>query len=64
MTKRPIRVLTIGHSHGVALNQQVPAVLARNPHVDLTLAAPTFHYGDLRRIALELFAQLCESRTS
>lgn len=53
MTKRPIRVLTIGHSYVVALNQQVPAALARNPQVDLTLAAPTFHYGDLRRIPLE-----------
>ena len=53
MTKRPIRVLTIGHSYVVALNQQVPAALARNPSIDLTLAAPTFHYGDLRRIHLE-----------
>ena len=53
MTQRPIRVLTIGHSYVVALNQQVPAALARNPGIDLTLAAPTFHYGDLRRIHLE-----------
>ncbi len=37
----------------VALNQQVPAALARNPSIELTLAAPTFHYGDLRRIHLE-----------
>lgn len=49
----PLRVLTIGHSYVVGLNQAVPATVASNPDVDLTLAAPEFHYGDLRRIHLE-----------
>ncbi len=48
-----MRVLTIGHSYVVALNQAVPAAVAQDPDVELTLAAPTFHYGDLRRIHLE-----------
>ena len=51
--ERALRVLTIGHSYVVALNQAVPAAIARDPRVDLTLAAPRFHYGDLRRINLE-----------
>lgn len=49
----PLRVLTIGHSYVVALNQRVPAAVAQDPRVSLTLAAPAFHYGDLRRIRLE-----------
>lgn len=49
----PLRVLTVGHSYVVALNQRVPAAIARDPRVVLTLAAPSFHYGDLRRIRLE-----------
>ena len=50
---RSLRVLTIGHSYVVALNQAVPAAIARDPRIELTLAAPRFHYGDLRRIHLE-----------
>ncbi len=40
-----LRVLTIGHSYVVALNQAVPAAIAQNPDVDVTVAAPSFHYG-------------------
>ncbi len=54
MTVRPLKVLTIGHSYVVGLNQAVPAAIARDPSIELTLAAPTFHYGDLRRIFLEI----------
>lgn len=49
----PLRVLTIGHSYVVALNQRVPAAIANDSRIDLTLAAPRFHYGDLRRLHLE-----------
>ena len=48
-----LRVLTIGHSYVVALNQAVPAAIAKDPDVDITVAAPSFHYGDLRRLKLE-----------
>jgi len=48
-----LRVLTIGHSYVVALNQAVPAAIAKDPDVDVTVAAPSFHYGDLRRLKLE-----------
>lgn len=49
----PLRVLTIGHSYVVGLNQAVAAEIARDPGIALTLAAPSFYYGDLRRIHLE-----------
>lgn len=52
MSKK-LRVLTIGHSYVVALNQAVPAAIAKDPDVDVTVAAPSFHYGDLRRLKLE-----------
>ncbi len=55
-TTRPLRVLTIGHSYVVALNQRVPAAVAADSRIRLTLAAPRFHYGDLRRITLEKIA--------
>ncbi len=48
-----LRVLTIGHSYVVAQNQAVPAAIARDPCIDLTLAAPTYHYGDLQPLELE-----------
>ncbi len=35
----------------VALNQAVPAAIAKDPDVDVTVAAPSFHYGDLRLAA-------------
>ncbi|MEE8115851.1 MAG: glycosyltransferase [Gemmatimonadales bacterium] len=46
-------MLTICHSYVVAQNQRVPAMIAGDPRIELTLAAPQFHYGDLRRITLE-----------
>lgn len=48
-----LRVLTVGHSYVVALNQAVPKAIARDGRIELTLAAPRFHYGDLRRLRLE-----------
>ncbi len=48
-----LRVLTIGHSYVVATNQAVPAAIAKDPDIDVTVAAPRFHYGDLRRLKLE-----------
>ncbi len=54
MTRPPIKVLTIGHSYVVGLNQAVPAAIAQDESIDLTLAAPKFHYGDLRRVHLEV----------
>lgn len=48
-----LRVLTIGHSYVVAQNQAVPAAIAKDPRIDLTLAAPRFHHGDLQRLHLE-----------
>jgi glycosyltransferase involved in cell wall biosynthesis len=53
MTSRPVRVLTIGHSYVVGLNQRVPGAVAIDPRIDLTLAAPSYHHGDLRRLFLE-----------
>lgn len=47
-----LRVLTIGHSYVVGLNQAVAAQTAKDPNIDLTLAAPTYDYGDLRRLRL------------
>ncbi len=48
-----LRVLTIGHSYVVTQNQAVPAAIATDPRIDLTLAAPTYHYGDLQPLKLE-----------
>ena len=48
-----LRVLTIGHSYVVAQNQAVPAAIARDPRIELTLAAPSYHHGDLQPLKLE-----------
>lgn len=37
----------------VAQNRSVPGAIAERHDIDLTVGAPTFHYGDLRRIHLE-----------
>ncbi len=50
---RPVRILTIGHSYVVAGNRAIMARVAREPGVELTIAAPKFHHGDLRPIFLE-----------
>lgn len=53
LVSRPLRVLSIGHSYVVALNRAVMREVARDPGIDLTVAAPTFFHGDLRPIPLE-----------
>jgi phosphatidyl-myo-inositol dimannoside synthase len=50
---RRLRVLTIGHSYCVALNRALVREVARGPDFDITVAAPSFFYGDLRPIVLE-----------
>ncbi len=53
MTTRPLRVLTLGHSYVVGTNHAVPAALASTHGVEVTVAAPAYHHGDLRRVHLE-----------
>ena len=48
-----LRVLTIGHSYVVALNRAVMARVARDPRIELTVAAPAFFRGDLRPLELQ-----------
>jgi glycosyltransferase involved in cell wall biosynthesis len=50
---RPLRVLTIGHSYVVAVNRSVPREVDCDPEFDVTVGAPRFFHGDLRRIRLE-----------
>lgn len=50
---RPLRILTIGHSYGIAMNRGVVREVARDPNFDVTVAAPRFFHGDLRPIAVE-----------
>jgi len=52
MSKR-LRVLTIGHSYCVALNRALIREVALGPDFEITVAAPSFFYGDLRPIVLE-----------
>jgi phosphatidyl-myo-inositol dimannoside synthase len=48
-----LRVLTIGHSYCVAMNRALVREVARDPDVDITVAAPRFFHGDLRPIVME-----------
>jgi glycosyltransferase involved in cell wall biosynthesis len=50
---RPIRILTIGHSYCVALNRAVVREVARDPDFEVTVASPTYFFGDLRPILME-----------
>lgn len=50
---RKLRVLTIGHSYCVALNRAVAREVARDPQFEVTVASPSFFYGDLRPIVME-----------
>ena len=50
---RRLRVLTIGHSYCVALNRALVREVACGPDFEITVAAPSFFYGDLRPIILE-----------
>jgi len=48
-----LRILTIGHSYCVAMNRALVREVARDPELDVTVAAPSYFHGDLRPIALE-----------
>lgn len=48
-----LRILTIGHSYCVAMNRALVREVAADPDFDVTVAAPSFFYGDLRPITLE-----------
>jgi len=48
-----LRVLTIGHSYCVAMNRALAREVARDPELEVTVAAPSFFHGDLRPIVLE-----------
>lgn len=48
-----LRILEIGHSYLVRLNRCVPAALAARDGAEVTVAAPSFFYGDLRPLTLE-----------
>jgi phosphatidyl-myo-inositol dimannoside synthase len=48
-----LRILTIGHSYCVAMNRALVREVARDPELEVTVAAPSFFHGDLRPIVLE-----------
>jgi phosphatidyl-myo-inositol dimannoside synthase len=48
-----LRILTIGHSYCVAMNRALVREVARDPELEVTVAAPSYFHGDLRPIALE-----------
>jgi glycosyltransferase involved in cell wall biosynthesis len=48
-----LRVLTVGHPYCVAANRGLAREVAKDPDFEVTVAAPSFFYGDLRRIFLE-----------
>jgi len=53
----PRRLLSIGHSYGVALNRALPSAIGRVSGWEVTVAAPRFfqgHLADLRPVALEV----------
>jgi len=50
---RPLRVLTIGHSHTVGMNRAMWRRLAEDPGFDITVAAPRFFRGDLRPLHID-----------
>ena len=53
--RRPVRLLTIGHSYVVALNRRMAHAIAdaSDGRYEVTVVAPSFFHGDLRPIALE-----------
>jgi glycosyltransferase involved in cell wall biosynthesis len=50
---KPLRILTIGHSHIIALNRAMWRELARDHNFDITVAAPSSFQGDLRPLVLD-----------
>lgn len=56
--RKPLKILTIGHSYSVALNRRLAheMQLAGEGRWEVTVVAPSFMHGDLRPIPLESFA--------
>ncbi len=50
---RPLRVLTIGHSHVVGVNRAMWRKLAEDPGFNITVAAPKVFQGDLRPLTID-----------
>ena len=50
---RALRILAIGHPYIVAMNRSILRALAENPVFDITVAAPSYHHGDLRPLHIE-----------
>src|SRR5690242_16170164 len=50
---RPLRVLTIGHSHIIALNRAMWRELAQDQDFTITVAAPKRFKGDLRPLTVD-----------
>jgi glycosyltransferase involved in cell wall biosynthesis len=48
-----LRILTIGHPYCVAINRALARQVARDPELEITVAAPAYFHGDLRPIQLE-----------
>jgi glycosyltransferase involved in cell wall biosynthesis len=53
MSRRKIKILTIGHSYVVALNRAIVREVARHRDFEVTVAAPSFIHGDLHDLVLE-----------
>lgn len=61
---RPLKLLTIAHSYGVALNRRLAHEMARAGagQWEVTAVAPKFFQGDLRPVALEAFdGEVCHT---
>jgi glycosyltransferase involved in cell wall biosynthesis len=50
---KPLRVLTIGHSHVVGVNRAMWRKLAEDPGFSITVAAPKVFQGDLRPLTVD-----------
>jgi glycosyltransferase involved in cell wall biosynthesis len=50
---KPLRILTIGHSHVVALNRAMWRELAQDRNFEITVAAPSSFQGDLRPLTID-----------
>src|SRR5580658_9842548 len=50
---RGLRILTVGHPYCVAMNRALVREAARDPQLEITVAAPSYFHGDLRPIVIE-----------
>ncbi len=48
-----IKVVTIGHSYVVAMNRAVMREISLDPDFDITVGAPDFFHGSLRKVKIE-----------